>query len=59
MNLLWILGPLGGNCDFEAGLCHWNNSAFADMKWYHRKGSTLSVNTGPSTDASGNANGES
>ena len=43
-------GPAAGDCDFEHGSCHWNNTAVSDMPWYLREGKTGSVNTGPSID---------
>lgn len=44
------LGPLSGDCNFEHGTCHWNNTAVNDMPWYLREGKTSSVNTGPAID---------
>ena len=43
-------GPASGDCTFERGTCHWNNTAVNDMPWYLREGKTGSVNTGPSVD---------
>ena len=46
----FLTGPASGDCTFEHGSCHWNNTAVSDMPWYLREGKTGSVNTGPSVD---------
>ncbi|EDO47788.1 predicted protein [Nematostella vectensis] len=52
------LRPGSVDCTFEAGFCHWNNSAVADMPWYLREGKTASTGTGPSADhTTGTPNG--
>lgn len=43
-------GPATGDCNFEQGSCHWNNTAVSDMPWYLRKGATGSKSTGPDID---------
>lgn len=47
---LFSAGPTSGDCTFEHGSCHWNNTAVSDMPWFLREGKTGSVNTGPSVD---------
>ncbi len=40
--------------DFETGLCDWVQLNDDQYQWRRHTGNTGSVNTGPSTDASGN-----
>lgn len=44
------IGPASGDCTFESGLCHWNNTIVNDMPWFLRKGKTGSQYTGPAVD---------
>jgi hypothetical protein len=38
------------DCDFENGLCSWQNDPFATFSWRRNKGATISDNTGPLFD---------
>jgi hypothetical protein len=50
-------GSIVGDCDFECGICHWNNSVCADADWVLNEGGTESYGTGPSQDHTyGNTN---
>ena len=40
----------GGGCNFESGLCTWQNARNDDFDWSLQKGRTASSNTGPSFD---------
>ena len=43
--------PPLGSCDFENGLCTWQNSEETDdFDWLLAQGETMSSNTGPSVD---------
>lgn len=43
------------DCDFEQGhLCNWSEVSDNDLDWTLNKGSTLTVNTGPSVGKSKN-----
>ena len=37
-------------CDFENGICDWNNDLKMPLKWRWQQGSTASYDTGPSRD---------
>eukprot|EP00795_Rhopilema_esculentum_P012712 gene12712-3431_t len=39
-----------GACDFESGLCQWNDSSIGVFDWKRGNGATATANTGPSTD---------
>ncbi|XP_071851180.1 MAM and LDL-receptor class A domain-containing protein 1-like isoform X5 [Apostichopus japonicus] len=39
-----------GSCDFENGMCVWQNSFADDMDWIEGSGKTVTQGTGPSTD---------
>ena len=42
--------PPLGSCDFEKGLCTWQNSVNEDFDWIRSSGQTMTADTGPSTD---------
>ena len=52
---LFVLLSLLGDCDFDHNsLCSWRNEKILDhFDWKIRKGPTVSVNTGPTNDNSG------
>jgi hypothetical protein len=37
-------------CDFEINLCNWKNDLSVRLTWIRNRGSTLSLDTGPTTD---------
>ena len=42
--------PPKGSCDFESGLCGYDNIADDKFDWVRHSGGTTSINTGPKTD---------
>eukprot|EP00794_Sanderia_malayensis_P017044 gene17044-18759_t len=47
-----------GACNFESGICKWNEVSTGTFDWKRAQGSTATVNTGPTVDHTrGNANG--
>ena len=45
-----LLCAADGGCNFEMGLCAWQNARDDDFDWMRQKGRTASSNTGPSFD---------
>lgn len=43
-------GRYPGRCDFEHGLCTWEQDTTDDFDWTRNQGSTPSGSTGPLTD---------
>ncbi|XP_072179347.1 MAM and LDL-receptor class A domain-containing protein 2-like [Diadema setosum] len=43
-------GPNNFDCDFENGICGWQQSYYDDFDWTRHSGSTSSSSTGPSGD---------
>ena len=39
-----------GRCDFETGLCHWQNMTDDDFNWQRFSGNTPSRGSGPTYD---------
>ena len=48
--LLLSLCAADGGCQFEQGLCSWQNARDDDFDWMRKQGRTSSSNTGPSFD---------
>ncbi|XP_077868508.1 MAM and LDL-receptor class A domain-containing protein 1-like [Saccoglossus kowalevskii] len=44
------VGDLPGSCDFEHGMCSWQNVYTDDIDWVDIQGSTATGNTGPQND---------
>ncbi|XP_019641851.1 PREDICTED: MAM and LDL-receptor class A domain-containing protein 1-like [Branchiostoma belcheri] len=42
--------PCGGDCDFDASLCGYQQDSTDDFDWTRQQGNTGTVNTGPSLD---------
>ena len=46
----FILCAANGGCNFEQGLCTWQNDRSDNFDWMLKRGHTASSNTGPSFD---------
>lgn len=46
------------NCSFAGHFCSWINDNSDDFDWLLNSGETMTLETGPSTDADGDGNGK-
>lgn len=50
LNKLQFFFFLSGTCDFEDGMCAWQNVPGDDFDWQRKQGSTSDFGTGPNVD---------